>query len=246
MKTNFCTNFFFIGILLLFAGCTSNPLAGNVFCTESENGTLFFKFYDNGKLMYGSYNPKYKPSYVWECNDLDTASYYIKEGQIYLTQSGKHIARAPLDGQQLNFRFFANDTFSDVTYRKDNCFDQLQKTNRYVGTAYSCSSMSEGEVELLFVSDDMMVYREKKKYNDKVLQYQASDDGYVSIKNEFELIPDKNHLKADITGSTYLFRKTDYKPTEFDLVEATMITNEREYREHRRTMELLEEYYGYE
>lgn len=226
MKTNFYLIVLLFGTLVLFTGCTAHPLAGKVFSAEYEDGTSVLKFFDNGKVVMGTYyspeDPADKQPYIWECYNLDTASYYIKEGQVFLTRSGRHFGRAPIDKQQLNLRLFADNELEDKTLKIDNRFKKLRKTNRYAGTTYSCSSMSEDEMELLFIDDSIVVCREADGSRGEVLSYQASDDGYITIKNKFELVPEKKHLKVQALGSTYFFRKTDYEPTEFDAVKAAM------------------------
>lgn len=250
MKINLCFIIFLVGVLVLFTGCTKNPVADKVFCVDHEGGTLFFNFLSNGRLVSGSYYPSYttdnKPSYVWECNDLDTASYYIKEGQVLVCKSGKHFGRASVENGRLNFRFFVDDKLWDMTLKEEKCFKKLQKTNQYAGTAYSCSTYDEHEVELLFVSDNIVILRTESKDNDEICSYQVTDDGYVGIKGKFELMPVKGNLQIGALGYTYMFRKTDYKPTEFDIVKTALITREREYKERKETLELLKKYHSYE
>ena len=77
-------------------------------------------------------------------------------------------------------------------------------------------------IKLSFISDDLIIYLEKEN-KPKLGSYKITDDNVVVVKlpnSGIELIPDKETLKLSSFVGDLVFRKTEYQPTEFDIIEA--------------------------
>lgn len=224
MKTTLTIWFGILCLSLLMSNCDkTDPLIGHVYTsTELRPDKLAaIQFFENGQVAIAFFPKNLSPYenesvYIWN-KKCDVTSYRKEDNRIIISNDFKDMYECTIEKNKLNFSIIqAKDI--NITFEIDNRFTSIKRTNKYAGKAYECVQ----GIKLLFVSDDLIIYVENGNKL-KLGSYKIIDDNAIIVKlpnSGIELIPDKETLKLSSFVGDLVFRKIDYQPTEFDIIEA--------------------------
>ena len=217
---------FLVSLLCLFLSMSScskeDTFIGHVYTTTGlgADQLVAIQFFENGRVAIASFPNNLTPTenqpiYIWN-KKCDIASYRKEDNCIIINHDDKDMYECTFENNKLYFRILqAKDI--NITFEIDNRFSSIKKTNKYAGKVYECVQ----GIKLSFISDNLIIYLENQN-KPKLGSYKIVDDAVIVKLPNFglELISEKDYLKTGSIVGDLIFRKTNYEPTEFDIIEA--------------------------